>query len=1429
MNGVIHQCSHSSDEKLITSRDESEIFLAVFAYVQALFDKIRPSKLFFLAVDGVAPRAKMNQQRSRRFRTAAEKAEAEAKEAKKEHAELAKVLNDPSIENVKVPVKYFDTNCITPGTEFMEKLSAHLCFFIAKRIEEDPNWRNVKIVFSGPEVPGEGEHKVMEWIRSERSRNDYEPNIRHCLYGLDADLMMLGLLSHEPHFSLLREEVTFGRGKKTTAGSSGLKSADQVRFQLLHLGLMRDYMQSEFGGTLAASLNFQYDFERVLDDFVLLSLFVGNDFLPHLPHLHINENALGLLFDAYKATLPKLDGYLNDCGQIDLKRCAKVLKNIVEFERQVFESECADELMSISASKAAPVKQNTSNLPPITPKQRKLFDDFVLNFLKKENVYFWECDPELVTNHPEDRVFVAGLAKDFMLILEFTEDHSFVIRKCFEDEEEEFIDPQNDDEKWKFTLNTAKIISKYEKRPILSELDSEGFTSAIVKHEEVLWQSWKSRYYADKMEIRETAERDSLIQKYCEGLEWVMAYYYEGVASWSWFFNYHYAPFLSDILEFLGDEIESGSFKDDGCHVGRYKKIKFELGRPFAPFEQLMGVLPSLSSALVPAPLAALMTSVESPILHFFPTEFESDLNGKKNSWEAVVKIPFIDENLLVETLNSKYSLLTETEMKRNRFGDSFTFEYHKSGSSFDWLAPSASFEPLEKSPVKMIKQEIGKPSREALRKGLVPGTLLGLDGPPSFPSLKTLPHSSVLQHLNVQVFPGQPSKAMTLALVVTDEHVNKYKGYPLKVFENETVYFNWPHLIEGRLVAITDGERVYLPTNVNYCLELTPQVLQKYAGQGVHDYEQLIGRIEEIFSSKKGILLAGGVSLLAVLRPFRRLKLDPSGNGAIIKEFDETRVEIIPLQLLVFNLPRVDGRFQGRAAFSSNPVELITRCFKPGDEVISVGSTEISVGFVDGYVQEGQALSVLIKGDEMPPDLRGIVKSSLERNDANFVNGKKVSDALNLPTWLLSKLTSTYQVMYKNSVVNVGFGIKFEAKSRAVPDLARKHGPGRWKYSRKFIGHLEDYVRSFPELISALIKSGPSSDRPNLDLIPKIEEVKLWLKARGYPVGSDLAQPCDRVQVLDILGIEEISVALEKGKLQSALNCGKEMRKLSPCKPETLLTRETAQLYCIQRNESCGRFNYFNAGDRIIWCGDGADGIPFGSFGTILAVFCSNETCSIWLLSDQNLRGIGSDLGGFLPANLKHRGIIAPAHKILVQPVFKKLQGTRADIKVNSNVMKFNDATKTKTKNPENVSNKASKTNAEPVKNQQSAMDLLNNLFKAASIKKSCDGIATRADVNKPVTKTRPVNEPITQAKAVNEHVTKAKNFSRNSNISTNKAPVKSSNLTTSNCTTTIQKRQEEEEEKEKQPIFIKKKLVATSGTIKISYSTKTKTKQIN
>jgi 5'-3' exonuclease len=101
----------------------------------------------------------------------------------------------------------------------MARLSSQLRYFINKKISEDFNWRDVEVVLSGHEVPGEGEHKIMEYIRLSRAQPDYNPNVRHCLYGLDADLIMLGLLSHDPHFCLLREEVKFGRESKKKSGS----------------------------------------------------------------------------------------------------------------------------------------------------------------------------------------------------------------------------------------------------------------------------------------------------------------------------------------------------------------------------------------------------------------------------------------------------------------------------------------------------------------------------------------------------------------------------------------------------------------------------------------------------------------------------------------------------------------------------------------------------------------------------------------------------------------------------------------------------------------------------------------------------------------------------------------------------------------------------------------------------------------------------------------------------------------------------------------------------------------------------------------------------------------------------------------------------------------------------------------------------------
>jgi len=102
----------------------------------------------------------------------------------------------------------------------MVELSKHLQYFFQLKVDTDPLWKNLRVIYSGHEVPGEGEHKIMDFIRSARSQPGFDPNTSHCLYGLDADLIVLSLLSHEPRFTLLRETISYGP-RKINKGKKG--------------------------------------------------------------------------------------------------------------------------------------------------------------------------------------------------------------------------------------------------------------------------------------------------------------------------------------------------------------------------------------------------------------------------------------------------------------------------------------------------------------------------------------------------------------------------------------------------------------------------------------------------------------------------------------------------------------------------------------------------------------------------------------------------------------------------------------------------------------------------------------------------------------------------------------------------------------------------------------------------------------------------------------------------------------------------------------------------------------------------------------------------------------------------------------------------------------------------------------------------------
>ncbi|KAL1666757.1 XRN 5'-3' exonuclease N-terminus-domain-containing protein [Schizophyllum commune] len=203
MNGIVHPCTHPEGKP--APETEEEMMVEIFNYTERVVNMVRPRKLLFMAIDGVAPRAKMNQQRSRRFRASQEAQEKE--DARAESLELWKSMGKELTDEMKNPKAAWDSNAITPGTPFMTLLANSLRYWTVQKMNEDPAWKGIQVIISDASVPGEGEHKIMDFIRRQRVNPGHDPNTEHVIYGLDADLIMLSLATHEPHFRVLREDV----------------------------------------------------------------------------------------------------------------------------------------------------------------------------------------------------------------------------------------------------------------------------------------------------------------------------------------------------------------------------------------------------------------------------------------------------------------------------------------------------------------------------------------------------------------------------------------------------------------------------------------------------------------------------------------------------------------------------------------------------------------------------------------------------------------------------------------------------------------------------------------------------------------------------------------------------------------------------------------------------------------------------------------------------------------------------------------------------------------------------------------------------------------------------------------------------------------------------------------------------------------------
>jgi len=343
MNGIVHPCTHPEGKS--APETEEEMMAEVFKYTERVVNMIRPRKLLMMAIDGVAPRAKMNQQRSRRFRSAqdAKILQDQREEELEERRKRGQASEDEVVK------KSWDSNAITPGTPFMDLLASSLRYWIAQKLNTDPGWKNLCVVLSDASVPGEGEHKIMDYIRRKRSDPNHDPNMKHVIYGLDADLIMLSLATHEPHFKVLREDV-FAQDSKNKGchrcGQEGhfaanckgeppkeVKSSGKKPFIFLDVPTLREYLAVELQ---TPSTSFPFDLERAIDDWVFLIFFVGNDFLPHLPSLEIREGAIDTLLRIWKRELPRMTGYVTNNGRVELENAQFILDGLAQAEDDIF-------------------------------------------------------------------------------------------------------------------------------------------------------------------------------------------------------------------------------------------------------------------------------------------------------------------------------------------------------------------------------------------------------------------------------------------------------------------------------------------------------------------------------------------------------------------------------------------------------------------------------------------------------------------------------------------------------------------------------------------------------------------------------------------------------------------------------------------------------------------------------------------------------------------------------------------------------------------------------------------------------------------------------------------------------------------------------------------------------------------------------------
>ena len=314
-NSIIYDILHKTD---VDKNNEEDIIKLVCLKIEEYILNVKAKELVFISFDGIAPVAKLKQQKERRYKSKL----------------TEKILSKTS---------EFDTAKITPGTSFMNNLDDKISKFFKNR---EKFYGVDKIIVSGSNVRGEGEHKIFDYIRGTKNK-------KHVIYGLDADLIIIGLnnLHHTDNIFLFRETPEFIKSINY--------SLDPNKLYLMNLSNLKNVIVKNM-------IYKNSDETFVIKDYVFLMMLMGNDFMPHFPSLSIRTFGLQMLLDVYKTQINKKGLFLIDIGSnIIWKNVREIFKYFSELEHDNLKKECGirKKIYKSVSNKSLNKEEKLLNLP----------------------------------------------------------------------------------------------------------------------------------------------------------------------------------------------------------------------------------------------------------------------------------------------------------------------------------------------------------------------------------------------------------------------------------------------------------------------------------------------------------------------------------------------------------------------------------------------------------------------------------------------------------------------------------------------------------------------------------------------------------------------------------------------------------------------------------------------------------------------------------------------------------------------------------------------------------------------------------------------------------------------------------------------------------------------------------------------------------